>query len=301
VNPRQDDHGPYDELAVGWALHALEPEDEALFGAHLPSCPRCTRTVAETSEVMSALAGDLPQVEPSEGLRDRLRAAVEQTEQLPPPAGVELPADTTAGCRPGPPRPPADVAAPTSPRPPASRPTRRRRPERPSRRRAPRGAGCCPRAGSRRVAAILALRTGTSTSSRPDEARRLAANEQQRSPFDVSCSSRPGSRDDRARLDRDGEAGPVATVVDRRRRCRRHQGCEDTTAYATARTCVGMVTRAAPCASQRSTSSSPQTDVRTRRLARRLDGYATAPRTRSGIEPVVRCRRNDGRGGETGR
>jgi anti-sigma-K factor RskA len=101
VNPRQDDHGPYDELAVGWALHALEPEDEALFGAHLASCPRCTRTVAETSEVMSALAGDLPQAEPSEGLRDRLRAAVEQTEQLPPPAGVEPPADTTAAPPPG--------------------------------------------------------------------------------------------------------------------------------------------------------------------------------------------------------
>ncbi|NEM07857.1 anti-sigma factor domain-containing protein [Geodermatophilus normandii] len=101
MNPRQDDHGPYDELAVGWALHALEPEDEALFGVHLPSCPRCTRTVAETSEVMSALAGDLPQAEPSEGLRDRLRAAVEQTEQLPPPAGVELPPDTTAGLPPG--------------------------------------------------------------------------------------------------------------------------------------------------------------------------------------------------------
>ncbi|PWW24616.1 anti-sigma-K factor rskA [Geodermatophilus normandii] len=93
MNPRDDDHEPYDELAVGWALHALEPEDETLFGAHLPSCPRCARTVAETSEVMSALAGDLPQAEPSEGLRDRLRAAVEQTEQLPPPAGADLPAD----------------------------------------------------------------------------------------------------------------------------------------------------------------------------------------------------------------
>ena len=29
MNPRQDDHEAFDELAVGWALHALEPEDEA--------------------------------------------------------------------------------------------------------------------------------------------------------------------------------------------------------------------------------------------------------------------------------
>jgi hypothetical protein len=86
VTPPRDDHETFDELAVGWALHALEPEDEALFTPHLAACPRCTRTVAETAEVMAALAGDLPPAEPSEGLRDRLREAVERTEQLPPPA-----------------------------------------------------------------------------------------------------------------------------------------------------------------------------------------------------------------------
>jgi hypothetical protein len=80
---RDDEHRRWDELAVGWALHALEPEDEALFAAHLADCERCARTVAETAEVMAAMAGDLPQAEPSEGLRERLRAAVEETEQLP--------------------------------------------------------------------------------------------------------------------------------------------------------------------------------------------------------------------------
>ena len=82
---RRDVHDPFDELAVGWALHALEPEDEAVFAAHLPGCQRCATTVAETSEVMAAMATDLPQAEPSEALRDRIRAAVEQTEQLPAP------------------------------------------------------------------------------------------------------------------------------------------------------------------------------------------------------------------------
>jgi anti-sigma-K factor RskA len=81
---RAGDHGAFDELAVGWALHALEPEDEAAFALHLPDCARCARTVAETSDVMAAMAADLPPAEPSPGLRDRLRAAVERTDQLRP-------------------------------------------------------------------------------------------------------------------------------------------------------------------------------------------------------------------------
>jgi hypothetical protein len=90
--PRRDDeHRAWDELAVGWALHALEPEDETDFAVHLRTCDRCRQTVADTSDVMAALAGDLPQAEPSDGLRDRLRAAVEQTEQLHPAGLPEAP------------------------------------------------------------------------------------------------------------------------------------------------------------------------------------------------------------------
>jgi anti-sigma factor RsiW len=81
-DPRRGEHEAFDELAVGWALHALEPEDEELFAAHLPTCPRCRQTVGETTDVMGALAGDLPPVAPPERLRERLRAAVEETGQL---------------------------------------------------------------------------------------------------------------------------------------------------------------------------------------------------------------------------
>lgn len=80
------DHQHYDELAVGWALHALEPEDEAEFAGHLPGCARCAETVAQTTEVMGAMATDLPQAEPPAALRSRLRAAVEATEQVHRPA-----------------------------------------------------------------------------------------------------------------------------------------------------------------------------------------------------------------------
>jgi hypothetical protein len=78
-----DDHQTFDELAVGWALHTLEPEDETVFLAHLPGCARCAETVAGTTDAMAALASDLPAAEPSDALRERLRHAVEETEQVP--------------------------------------------------------------------------------------------------------------------------------------------------------------------------------------------------------------------------
>jgi anti-sigma-K factor RskA len=121
--PAGGDHEVFDELAVGWALHALEPEDEATFARHLPDCARCARTVAETHDVMAAMAQDLPPAEPSEELRDRLRAAVEETEQLSRPAPPERPAARPAE-RPAPepasrpaPRPAAGPAAGPAPRP----------------------------------------------------------------------------------------------------------------------------------------------------------------------------------------
>ncbi|WP_448613052.1 anti-sigma factor domain-containing protein [Modestobacter sp. URMC 112] len=105
----RDDHEAFDELAVGWALHALEPEDEAAFTEHLASCRRCALTVAETSEVMAALAADLPPAEPSPALRDRIRSAVEQTEQLPaPPPRTRTEAETEGA--PGVVQPPARPA-----------------------------------------------------------------------------------------------------------------------------------------------------------------------------------------------
>jgi anti-sigma-K factor RskA len=88
------DHETYDELAVGWALHALEPEDETAFATHLADCDRCARTVAETVEVMAALATGLPPAEPSAELRHRLQDAVQQTEQLPPEQRESRPAAT---------------------------------------------------------------------------------------------------------------------------------------------------------------------------------------------------------------
>ncbi|MGH3996933.1 MAG: hypothetical protein ACRDTJ_05660, partial [Pseudonocardiaceae bacterium] len=65
---------PHRELAVGWALHALEPVEESLVAAHMPDCPSCMITVAETEEVCATLGLSVPEVIPSAELEQRVLA-----------------------------------------------------------------------------------------------------------------------------------------------------------------------------------------------------------------------------------
>jgi hypothetical protein len=69
-------HEDFEGLAAGYALHALEPEDEQRLAAHLLTCQACSRTIADAAAVGSAFA-ELVVVEerPSAGLRDRILAA----------------------------------------------------------------------------------------------------------------------------------------------------------------------------------------------------------------------------------
>ncbi|MFW3169074.1 anti-sigma factor domain-containing protein [Geodermatophilus sp. CPCC 206100] len=93
-------HGVFDELAVGWALHALEPEEETVFASHLPGCARCRGTITEATEVMADLAGQLPPAQPPGRLRERLQAAVPDTPQQIPPGDPPLPPGPDAGAEP---------------------------------------------------------------------------------------------------------------------------------------------------------------------------------------------------------
>lgn len=74
------------ELAVGWALHALEPEEEASFAEHLPRCADCAQRVDETESVAVLLAQDVEQVDPPTRLREAVLAAARtpQVRSLPP-------------------------------------------------------------------------------------------------------------------------------------------------------------------------------------------------------------------------
>ena len=60
------------ELAVAWVLHALEPDEDAVFAAHLGDCPGCLRIVAETEEVTTLLGSAVPVVDPPPSLRERI-------------------------------------------------------------------------------------------------------------------------------------------------------------------------------------------------------------------------------------
>jgi anti-sigma-K factor RskA len=88
------DHTLFDELAAGYAVHALEPHDELVFLGHLKHCDRCEQALADYGVVTTAVAGVTPAAEPSPELRSRILAAAlsegtrrdsnSDTEQLPP-------------------------------------------------------------------------------------------------------------------------------------------------------------------------------------------------------------------------
>ncbi len=69
------EHDEYDGLAVGWALHALEPGEEEVFDLHLATCSRCQATVQESVETLGELAYDVPLVDPPSHLAARIRVA----------------------------------------------------------------------------------------------------------------------------------------------------------------------------------------------------------------------------------
>jgi hypothetical protein len=63
---------PHRELAVGWALHALEPAEESVVAAHMPECPTCTRVAAQTQEIGATLGLSIPEAIPSDELEQRI-------------------------------------------------------------------------------------------------------------------------------------------------------------------------------------------------------------------------------------
>ncbi len=70
-----NEHEDYEGLAAGYALHALEPEDEQRLAAHLLTCNSCARLVADTAELGAAFADFLPPEQPPPSLRARILAA----------------------------------------------------------------------------------------------------------------------------------------------------------------------------------------------------------------------------------
>ena len=90
---RPDEHVRFEELAAGHALHALEPEDEQLFRAHLGGCARCERALDEHAGALAHLAYAPDAAEPPPSLLEGIRAGVlasGRETNCPPSAAVEV-------------------------------------------------------------------------------------------------------------------------------------------------------------------------------------------------------------------
>lgn len=73
----------YRELAVGWALHALEPAEESLVMGHLADCPACASIAADTEEVGAMLGLSVPQTTPSIALEFRILSPTGSSQAAP--------------------------------------------------------------------------------------------------------------------------------------------------------------------------------------------------------------------------
>jgi anti-sigma factor RsiW len=120
----------HSELAVGWALHALEPAEEILVAAHLPDCPECLEAVAGAEEVGALLGLSIPAASPSPEMEQRVLALVGTAQATP----KREPAPTTSSTAAVPVAPPLTPAVTGQiPRTPANAPqwhAPRRRPRR---------------------------------------------------------------------------------------------------------------------------------------------------------------------------
>lgn len=74
------------QQSVGWALHALEPDEELAVSAHIPGCPICQAAVRDTEEILAGLGAESEPVDPPPALRASLMAAIAETPQVRPPA-----------------------------------------------------------------------------------------------------------------------------------------------------------------------------------------------------------------------
>jgi anti-sigma-K factor RskA len=72
-------HTDFEQLAAGYVLGALEPDDEHTFRRHLEGCATCEAAVRELEGVVGALAYTATPVEPPPSLRASIRREISGT------------------------------------------------------------------------------------------------------------------------------------------------------------------------------------------------------------------------------
>src|SRR4029450_2237053 len=78
-------HTDFEQLAAGYGLGALEPDDENTFRRHLEGCTTCEAAVRELEGVVGALAYTATPVEPPPSLRAPIRREIPATARPRPP------------------------------------------------------------------------------------------------------------------------------------------------------------------------------------------------------------------------
>jgi anti-sigma-K factor RskA len=96
-------HSEYEELATGFVLGALEPDDEHVFQRHLGGCQICEANVRELEAVVGELAYAVPPAEPPDTLWAGIRREIgpEAVRRVPAPAAGRAAAPAPARTRRG--------------------------------------------------------------------------------------------------------------------------------------------------------------------------------------------------------
>ncbi|MFE5484038.1 anti-sigma factor [Streptomyces sp. NPDC056527] len=88
----EDVHG----LAAAYALSALDPDEGAMFAAHLPRCEACRQETAEFAATAARLAAATAQAPPT-AMKQRTLSAIDGVRQLPPRIPVTAPTAVRGG------------------------------------------------------------------------------------------------------------------------------------------------------------------------------------------------------------
>lgn len=74
-----EEHELWEALAVGHAMRALEPADDAQFRAHLADCARCEEVLRQSEALVASLAMAAEPITPPASLRERIVAMTDDT------------------------------------------------------------------------------------------------------------------------------------------------------------------------------------------------------------------------------
>jgi anti-sigma-K factor RskA len=95
-------HSEFEELAAGYVLGALEPDDEEAFRRHLDGCSTCEENIRELEAVVGELAYAAPPVDPPDTLWAGIRREIgpEAARRAPTPTQAPTEAPAAAPARP---------------------------------------------------------------------------------------------------------------------------------------------------------------------------------------------------------